>query len=297
MWFPLILASAFCWAWVSVFDSALVRQYEKHPLVLLWSQSLFTMPVLLVLGSFIDFRTSWWLPLMIGGIFAYLGDIFFFLMLDYIDASVANAAWSILAIFLSIAGFLLFQETWSLQQAAGAALILGGALFLSFWHSHILHTKGLLLLAGNAIFYLPFYLAKKAALLHGQQVMTVFFWLLIGRETLSCFGGLVVPRLRKRTLSLVHRVPSRFFLGGFIVVALFFLGELFGTYAYNAGPVSLISVVGNSQLFMVILFGWLCHRLLPHFAPKELLDTHTVRAKLISFSLVFAGLALLSVSQ
>lgn len=296
MWFPLTLASAFCWAWVSVFDSALVRQYEKHPLVLLWSQSLFTMPILLVLASLIDIRTPWWPVLAVGGLFAYLGDIFFFLMLDRIDASVANAAWSFLAIFLSVAGFLLFGESWSLQQASGALLILGGALFLALRHAHILHPKGMLLLLGNAVFYLPFLVARKAALLDHQSVGAVFFWALICRETVSCFGGMLIPSLRRQTFSLVTRVPGRFFLGGFIVVALFFLGEYFGTLAYAAGPVSLISIVGNSQLFLVILFGWLAYRLFPSFAPKELLDTHSVRAKLFSFTLVFAGLALLAAS-
>jgi drug/metabolite transporter (DMT)-like permease len=296
MWFPLILASAFCWAWVSVLDSSLVRQYEKHPLILLWSQSFFTLPVLFFMLFFIDARTSWWPLLALGGILAYIGDNIFFLILDRIDASVSNASWSILAIFLSLAGFLFFGESWTVTQFLGAMLILGGAFFISFWHRHILSFRALGLLVGLAFFYMPYYILKKAALLHGLSVGTVFFWLLIGRELLAFSGAFVVPRLRNRAFALVKRVGFKFYLGAGLVILTFFLGEYFGTLAYKLGPVSLVAIVGNTQLFMVILFAWACQRFVPAYAPKELLDTHTVRIKLASFILVFAGLALLSVS-
>jgi len=46
-----------------------------------------------------------------------------------------------------------------------------------------------------------------------------------------------------------------------------------------------------------MFFAWLCYKLAPKFAPKELLDTHTVRIKLLSICLMFSGLALLAVSQ
>jgi len=246
MWLPMILVSAFCWSWVNVLDSAIVRQHEKHPLVLLWFQSLFTVPTLFILLFFVDVHTTWWPLLVLGGLVTYLGDIFFFLILDRVDASISNAAWSILAIFLSIIGFIFFHESWSLQQFLGAVLILGAVFFLTFWHSHILSFKTLLLLIAFSLFYLPTHVLRKAALLDSQQIGAVFFWLLIGRELLSFAGALIVPSLRKRTFQLFRRAPPHFFIGSGLVIVAFFFGEYFGTLAYNYGPVSLVSIVANS---------------------------------------------------
>ena len=109
MWFPLVLAATAAWAGISVIDSSLVKRYEKHPLILLWSQSLFTVPALILLSLLIDVHTAWWPMLMLAGMAAYLGDIYFFLILERVDASISSLAWAILTILLSIAGFFLFD--------------------------------------------------------------------------------------------------------------------------------------------------------------------------------------------
>ncbi|HRH94018.1 MAG TPA: EamA family transporter, partial [Candidatus Peribacteria bacterium] len=149
MWVPYILLSSFAWALVNVLDSLLVRHYEKHPVILMWSQSIFSVVALAVMACFLDLYTSWWPLLFAMGLCAYLADLFFFWVLGALDVSVTNAAWPILSIFLSIAGFSLFQESWTLPQAAGALLILAGVLYLSFHHSHngsLLRTLGILVL-------------------------------------------------------------------------------------------------------------------------------------------------------
>ena len=297
MWFPLVLAATAAWAGISVIDSSLVKRYEKHPLILLWSQSLFTVPALILLFLLIDVHTAWWPMLMLAGMAAYLGDIYFFLILERVDASISSLAWAILTILLSIAGFLLFDEAWSFNQGLGAALVLGGALLLPLQRSRLITFRSLALLTGLAIFYVPVSLAKKASMAAGLSIEPVFFWLLIGRELLSFSGVWFVPSLRRRVKTLNTRVGPHFYLMAASVIGLFFLGEYFGTLSYRTGQLSLVSIVGNIQPFIVMILGWLCHRHTPSFTPKELLDADSVRAKLLSFMLVFLGLALLAVSQ
>ncbi len=297
MWFPLVLASTAAWAGVSVLDSSLVKRYEKHPLVLLWSQSLFTVPALILLSLLTSVHTAWWPMLMFSGMAAYLGDIYFFLILERVDASISSLAWAILTILLSIAGFLFFDEVWSLKQALGAVMVFSGALLLPLQRSRLITFRSLALLTGLAIFYVPVSLAKKASMAAGLSIGPVFFWLLIGRELLSFFGVWFVPSLRRRVRTLHARVGAHFYLMAASVIGLFFLGEYFGTLSYRTGQLSLVSIVGNIQPFLVMLFGWFCHRHTPSFAPKELLDADSVRAKLLSFLLVFLGLALLALAQ
>ena len=297
MWLLFVLLSALSWAAVNVLDSGLVRQYEKHPVVLLWSQAIFSVPILIGMMFFVDVHSSWWLPLLLAGMVAYLGDMCVFLLLDRIDASVSNIAWALLAICISIVGFLYFDESWTALQAAGALLVLGGAFLLSFWHTDFLRMRVLAPLIGLALLYLPFYVTKKAALLDGQTVWAVFFWLLIGREIFGMMIALVITPIRRRVVALIHRVPLRFFFGSAVVIVFFLLGEYFGTVAYQLGQASLVAIVNNVQMFLVILLAWVCARFIPAFAPKELLDTRSVMLKVISFSFVFVGLALLSISQ
>ena len=130
MWFPYTLLGVFCWASLNVTDSLLVKNYEKKPMVLLWSQSLFSIPILCVIPLLFDVRSSWAWVLALGGLLDYGADFVFFYVLDRIDISVTNIAWAILSVYLSIAGFLLFGESWTGLQAIGAVLILGGLLMI-----------------------------------------------------------------------------------------------------------------------------------------------------------------------
>ena len=116
MWLPLQLLAALCWASVTVLDSLLVKHYEKKPYVLMWCQSCFSMPVLLAVLIVSGSVTPWTIPLVIAGMIAFLGDITFFVLLNCVDASVVQVAWSIFTVLLSIISIALFGETWSLWQ-------------------------------------------------------------------------------------------------------------------------------------------------------------------------------------
>ena len=61
------------------------------------------------------------------------------------------------------------------------------------------------------------------------------------------------------------------------------------------GHLSLVVITYNVQPFCVMFFAWLFARYAPAIAPKELLTTQSVQIKLISFAIVFFGLALLAV--
>jgi drug/metabolite transporter (DMT)-like permease len=232
------------------------------------------------------------------GLCAYGADLFFFWVLDHIDVSVLNGGWAMLSILLSIAGFLLFHESWTLLQTAGAALIIGGVVFLSFHnptHGSLARTLGLLF--AMALFYVPSYIAKKAALDAGQDAVAVFFWLIIGRETVAFVFPWCVRSYRARIKRLARTVDKQFFAIGAAVIACFLFGEYMGALAFQVGPISLVSVVSNIQPFVVIALAALLARLAPAYAAKEALTTSSVAVKLVSFLTVFLGLALLALPK
>lgn len=293
MWLLYALLMVGGWSLSVVFDSALVRHYEKNPFLLMWVQSCFSL-LLLSVALFVVSLESSWIPLLLaGGLIAYCGDLVFFVAVDRMDASVFNIAWAFLAVILSAVGFAVFGESWSLLQTLGVVCILSGVVVLSYWHCHItLSALGLLVVL--AVLYAPANVVMKAAADEGEGIITVLFWLLLARELSAFTFPWCLPSFRKR-IAQVRRTTDGMFVGmsGFVILA-FFSGEYFAVKAYSVGSISLVSVVGNIQPFAVLFLAALLWRFVPQFASRELLDAQSVQVKLVSFCIVFVGMAILA---
>jgi drug/metabolite transporter (DMT)-like permease len=263
----------------------------------MWCQSMLSVPLLLALGFFAADPSPWIVWLLVFGMIGYAADLWFFHVLGHLDVSVANAAWAVMALFLSVIGFAFFQESWTLLQTTGSLLILGGAFFLSFWHQHLVSLKkSLWLLLTLGVVYLPFYVMKKLAIESGESPLTVFYWMLFGRELLSFGTPLFFREVRVSALATI-RSGGSFMVINAIVILCFFAAEYFGALSYVSGPLSLVAIVSNIQPFVVMLLAWAFVALWPKKAPQELMSRQSVAVKFISFLIVFLGLALLSVPQ
>jgi drug/metabolite transporter (DMT)-like permease len=296
MWILWTLLSVFSWSLVNVLDSVLVHRFEKHPLALMWSQSLVSVPILIVLSFFLPLQVSWIPFLLVFGIIGYLGDVWFFHVLDHVDVSVSNIAWSILSLLLALTGLLFFQEGWGVPQTLGALLIVVGTFFLSFFHQKLNVQKTLVLVCMLATLYLPYYIAKKIAIDRGIPAESVFFWMLAGREMTSILVPLFMSKVRYVAVQAM-RGSYAFMLVNAIVIVLFLLAEFFGALAYQSGSLSLVAITANVQPFMVMGIAWVFLRIKPSHSARELLTRQSVVVKIISFSIVFLGLALLTFSH
>lgn len=294
MWLLFALLSTLMWALVNVLDSLIVRNYEKNPFVLMWCQSFFTMVFLVLFPMVVPVGVSSWIEsLMLFGAIGFLGDIWFFRVLRSVDVSVTNAAWAILSVFLSIAGFFVFQESLTASQFAGSTLVIGGVLFLSFFHHSTDVKRTLWFLVSLALLFTPFYIMKKAAIDADLSVVHVFYWMMLGRELCAFNVPWFMPSVRRSALKILRSGWSFSLFNGAVVLC-FLLAELFATYTYKIGTISLVAIVWNVQPFIVIGLAWLFVQLLPSRAPRELLTKQSVRVKFFSFLIVFGGLALLA---
>ncbi|HLD08385.1 MAG TPA: EamA family transporter [Candidatus Peribacterales bacterium] len=295
MWLVFTLISMVMWALVNVIDSLIVRNYEKNPFVLMWCQSFFSIFILILFPLLTDIHTTPWMyPLLLVGCISFIGDLWFFRIINVIDISVTNAAWAILSLLLSVVGFLLFQESWTALQSLGAILIIAGAFMLSFFNHSGNLRRTVLYLTSLALLYLPFYVVEKAALESGLTVTNVFFWILLARELLAFSIPLSIPSIRSKCF-LALRSRWSFSLFNAAAITCFFLAEFLGAWAYSTGYLSLVSIVSNMKPVVVISLAWLLTRFSPNFAPRELLTAQSVHIKLLSFSILFVGLALLVV--
>lgn len=293
MWFVYATISAFAWALINVLDSILVHHYEKRPLVLMWSQSIWSLPILLVISQFLPLETTWVSVLLLFGIIGYVGDVWFFHVLEHVDVSVSNLAWALLSLFLAFAGFLFFGESWTTLQTIGAVLTVSGTLVLILFHQHVDLRHAVFLILSLSMLYVPFYIMKKAAVDAGEHPGAVFFWLVFARELTSFTLPLFFPSVRRQAVATIRSSVS-FSVINAVVILSFFAAEFFGTLAYAAGPLSLVAIANNVQPFFVLALAGLCLWLMPARVPKELLSRQSVTIKLGTFSIVFLGLALLA---
>lgn len=296
MWLVFTLISTSSWALVNVLDSLLVRRhYEKHPMVLMWSQALFSVLALLLLSFFIPLKTTWLTSLVLVGAFSFTADLFFLYVLNRLDVSVVNGAWAFESIYLSVFGFLWFHEVWNTQQMVGAFLIISAVCVLAFWHQHISwsHTFSMLALLG--FLYSLNNIVQKAALENGQGIVPIFFWTLLGREVCSLIIPCTIPSIRKQIIDLKSKVDYLFFFINGLIIFFFFLAMFCWVRAYSVGDLSIVAVAGNVQPFFVIILAWIFHYLVPTYAPKEKITRQSITIKVISFAIVFFGLALLAV--
>jgi len=293
MWFLFAVLSAFCWAMINVLDSVLVHNYEKRPMALMWSQSLWSVPALLVLSQFIPLQSEWITVLIAFGVVGFIGDLWFFHVLEHVDVSVSNLAWALLSVFLAIAGFVIFGDVWTPHQTIGALLIIGATLFLCFFHQRINVAHVLWLIGSLSLIYLPFYIIKKMALDDGESPATVFFWLILSRELCAFTCPLFVRSARTAALNAIRSHHS-FSAINAVVIASFFGAEYFGAVAYASGPLSLVAIANNVQPFMVLALAALFVVVFPRRMPRELFTRQSVTIKLGTFLVVFMGLAFLA---
>ena len=141
----------------------------------LFYAGLLMFPLFIFYPFFVDVPVQLIALIVVTTIIAYVGDLFYFYILGRVDVSVMTACWAILAIFVSVGGYVLFHERWTFLQGSGAVLILGGIFFLSYWHHHVSVLRTIALFSSVALFIAPLILAEKAALAAGGSAVSVAY--------------------------------------------------------------------------------------------------------------------------
>ena len=298
MWLFFGMLAVSLWAIDNVIASVLVRCYEKSEITLSWfigsMQTLFLYPILVFFYWPRLIIDPYWIAIFFAvGAFSYSGWVLFYYILKRIDTSVSNMAWAMLAIFVSIGGLIFFKEIWSVLQIVGVVLSLSGVFIISYWHKHVSISRTLFLLSILGFINAPYFLVQKAALLNGINVFAVFLYPFISASIVA----FLIPMFTRHRSSIFCRCRNLSFWFIFLCSLLSVIsaaGFYFISIAYSLAPASLVVMVENIQPFLVMFFAWLVSRLIPKYAPKELLTTQSVQVKLVSFCVVFAGLTLLS---
>ncbi len=294
-WFFAAFLSVICWGIIGIIDSYLLRKFSKNIFVLSWNQAIWSVFFLSLIAAFVglDLLKTSWLPwLLLGGFFAYIGDLSYWSFLRRVEASVVNTAWVFHSLLISLLGWMVFGEAFYASHIFGIVLVIVGVLLLLLWGKcQHLTVKSLGFAWCVAIAYVPFYLVQKISMDAGTSVLIATFWTLFGRECLGLVFPLLVPKLRSDVLNFPFVKNRAFLFANSGVIALFFLAVSLNTFAIAHGPMTLVPVVWNLQPFVTLMLGWCVMRTLPKFVFTEDFSTTSMLIKVVSYSLTFLGLA------
>lgn len=292
MWFLFALCATIAQAASDTADSAIVRHEQKDPLLIMFITYGMGLALLAALLPRVDMATAWTVPLLCAGTTLYIADYAYYRIINHIDISTINAAWAMHALYLSVAGFVLFQEHWSATHAAGAASILSGVLMLSLWGNSASIRGTFIRYACLALLYVPVHIVRKMASAEGVDALTLFLLPLLA----YCLVAVAAPLVKTPLRTIIHNLQnttSRFICLICITLASNFAGSYLFVRALASGPLSLSSVVITTQPFFVMLLARVLSATLPAYAPREEFTKRKTGIKIVSFVLVGGGMALL----
>lgn len=292
MWLPFTLLSASLWATMNVLDSVVIHRYERNPVVVMWHISLWRIACLACAPFLVEIETEYAFVLVIAGLMIYAAAYLYMWILRHLDTSVTQTGWTVESIILSVSGFLFLGESWNMSETLGTILILSAVFLISYWHKHVSWKKTVSILILLGITGAPSELIFKLVMDSGTSLVSALFWYILGYTVIS----FVFPLLQKRnriTLTKAFSHTYGFHVYMFLMTLILFGGFAALGMAYRLGPLSLVAIVGNLQIFLVMLFAYLLNVLPTTHVPKELLTKQSVSIKLLSFTIAFVGLSLM----
>ena len=298
MWLLFAFSGPILWAASTHIDKYLVEKYFKHSdtAVLM----VFTAFIGLLMLPVIWFYEPAALAVPLAGIavmvasgILYMGAMLFYLQaIQSEEASVVAPLFQATTLFTFLLAYLVLGETLSWTNAAGAALIVIGALILSLdssLHFRTFKTRLLLLmLACTFVLALSSVIFKYFAI--RDEFWSTTFWPFVG-EALFGVGILLVPRYWRQFLLLLKTNTAALLAVNGANELINLGGGLAVRFASLLAPVVLVSAISSTTTLFVFLFGVLLTLFLPNLAREDLSRANLIQ-KGIAALLVAIGVLL-----
>ena len=296
-WLPLALTGPILWAISTHIDKYLVDRYfaNSDTAVLMVFTALLSATLLIPIGIFA--RGVFDVNLSDVAVLAASGAMFMGAMLFYLraiqgdEASIVATLFQANTLFTFLFAYLFLGEKLEVRQLVGGALIIFGALLISFEAASVKGWKVRLVvlmlictavLAGSTIIFKVFAVR--------DDFWRTTFWMWVG-EAIFGIVILAIPHYRKQFVALLKKNFGAV-LGVNGANELINLGGTLGMrLALTMAPAALVSVVSSTTPLFVFVFG----TALSFFAPrlsKEDLSRRALTQKAIASVIMVAGVAL-----
>lgn len=300
-WFYLALMAPLLWSVVNHIDKFLLSKYFKSGGVgalLIYSSliALLVLPVVYAISPDV-FDMAWqsMLTLLLVGILSALAVMFYLYAMNEDEASVVMPFFQTIPIYGMAMSYFFLGETLTSEQVAYSAVIVLGAVILSFdlsEDSGLIFKKKLVgFVLTSSFFYALYQVLFKVGALE-EDFWVSLFWQHVGLLLVGLFLLAFVPRYRREFLSMVKDNSAAIFSLNIGSELLTIVGNSFVAYASLLAPVALVMTVELYQPAFVFLFGVLLTLYLPKIAKERIRGRHLVQ-KLSAIAVIFAGSYLL----
>jgi drug/metabolite transporter (DMT)-like permease len=228
--------------------------------------------------------------ILLTGMLSVWGGVLYFKALSEEEASRIVVLIQTMPLLVLILSIIFLQEVISPLQLAGFFLILLSAIGIS-----VDRRSGFLRL--SPAFYLQLLAnltwAISSVLLKFVMATNSFFEVVSYESWGYALGGLTLgiafPAIRRSFLDSLKTAGAKAIGIVFLNEGVAVIAKLLGVLAISLGPVALVSVVGSTQVFFGILYGWILTLLFPAIF-KEDIQTGSLFKKAMLAVVMFAGI-------
>ena len=296
VWLAFALLSNFLSSFVNIFDQLLRKHHVKHDVSITVLWTFFFFFIWLAAIPFIGVsvpEVPKLLAALAAGFIVVLVALPYYYTLSVEEVSKITPIWQFSSLFVLIMSVtFLGEKLIAAHYYSFAAMFLGGLLlgFDKTVKGFKVNRAALIVFASSIVWAVYLVLAK--FFYTTENFWNGFFWIGLGNFAGAAFL-LALPKnfgnVRKQ-LSSLTRASFALLIATTVMT---FLADISFLFAIKNGPVSLVSVVGATQMMFLFIMTVLISKYFPRIL-KERLDRKTLLTKLVAVLLMIFGLYLIS---
>jgi len=197
------------------------------------------------------------------------------------------------ALFILVLSIIFLGETLSTIRYTGFAVMFSAGMLMTVEKvkgRFTLNKTLLLVMGASAIIAVSMVLLKFFYLT--ESFWNGFFWFNIG-GFLGTLSFLLIPGTASNLKSDIHQLNLKILALVLLTTIITLFGDMGLLFAIKSGPVSLVSVVGSTQIAMLFVMTLLLSKYFPKIL-KEKTDRKTLLTKTFAIGLMIIGLILIS---
>jgi len=289
----LSLLAGLMWAAGNVIDKTVVSKYVKNPFLILplMGVVITTTGLITTLLNHYVFSAAIILRLAGLGSLLFISFIFFYFALKNEEVSRVIPFLSLSPAFMVLLEWLVFGTKLTAFQYVGIAVIVSGALFLTYRPStERIHPKGIIYALLSALTWaIAFVFLARTYAEYG-------FWKPWGWTLLflGLYCSLTFFFVRKELIEAIRNTQRKVVYAVFASETIHTIADAIMFYAASIWVASLTSAVASDQYIMIFLFSILVTWKRPQWF-KEVITPKIIMQKTISIILIIAGIFLISI--
>ncbi len=291
-WIYFVLISQFIWAVCVVIDKVVIsKNHIKNPAVYIVLNGLMNIFLIFLLPfvSFEPLKLIDFLIALFAGIMLSAAVTIYYKAVQYDEVSRIKVMDQMTPIFVLIFSFLFLEEILTRNHLIGFLLLLGAGIIISYQkiESKFKLSKAFYYMLIST-FLASFYYISAKHIFNVTSFWSAFLWLRLA--SFSALFVLFVPSIRKEAFQTFKNMKNKVkgLLGFKMMID--FSAFIFAGYAILNGPISLVTVLGNSiNPLFVFVFTLFISIYLPKIV-KEETDKKSIFTKVLAIVLIIIGI-------